>query len=209
MAIKDVGLLLREARRRKGFSLEKLEEKTRIKKGFIRAIEEERWEKLPEYPVVVGFVKNLASYLEIDRERAVALLRRDYPPGRKGISVKPEKVAEFQWSPRMTFIMAVVGLLLAVLGYLGFQYYRFSTPSELMVGSPVEDQVVNDKVLEVTGKVSRGAVVRVNNQPVVVEEDGIFEVEVEVSESTEKIEVVAISRAGKETVIERKIRVEL
>ena len=63
--MKTIGRALKEARTQKRLSLSKLESQTKIKKNFIQAIENEDWESLPEFPVVVGFVKSIAGALKI------------------------------------------------------------------------------------------------------------------------------------------------
>ena len=57
----SIGELLKQGRLKKKISLVKLEEKTKIKKEFISAIEREEWANLPDYPTVLGFVKTLAD----------------------------------------------------------------------------------------------------------------------------------------------------
>ena len=78
--MKTIGIFLKEARVKKRFSQEKIANETKIKKEFIISIEKENWEALPEYPVVIGFVKKISKYLKLDERQAVAFLRRDYPP---------------------------------------------------------------------------------------------------------------------------------
>ena len=84
-----IGQMLKEARVKKNISLIKLENLTKIKRDFILKLEKNDWDNLPEFPVVSGFVKNLASFLKINRTRALALLRRDYPPRKQELVIEP------------------------------------------------------------------------------------------------------------------------
>ena len=77
--MKTAGEIIKEARVKKKYSRARLESETKIKKEFIEALEQEDWARLPEYPVVSGFVKNIADALSLDRSRITAVLRRDYP----------------------------------------------------------------------------------------------------------------------------------
>ena len=207
--MKTIGKLLKEARVRRRYSLDKVERETKIKKEFVDAIEKENWKVLPEYPVVVGFVKNLASSLKINESQAMAFLRRDYPPQKLSINPKPDVSKEFVWSPKLTFLVGVGVVLAVILGYLVFQYVRFVSPPELIVNEPAEGQVVDSRFLTVAGKTDTDATIRVNNQPVLINENGEFTTEIEISETTGEIEVKATSRSGKETVIRRNIKPEL
>jgi len=199
-----IGEYLKSSRKRKFLSLGDIEKGTRIKKEFIDSLEGENWENLPEYPVVLGFVKSIISFLNADLEKATALLRRDYPPKSLPLNPKPDVSKQFFWSPKLTFIAAVSVVILLVFGYLGFQYYKFMSPPTLVLTQPEENQEVISPT-KVSGKVDPDAVVVVNNQSAEVESDGLFETEIDISESTTEIKVTATSRAGKETVVVRKV----
>jgi transcriptional regulator with XRE-family HTH domain len=203
--MKSIGEVLKEKRVRRKYSRQKLERLTKIKKSFIEAIEKEEWQKLPELPVVTGFVKNIAQSLNIDRNNAVALLRRDYPPKKVAISPKPDVAQKFIWSPKLTFFVGLFVCLVVIMSYLVFQYVNFTNPPKLEVLSPKEGQEIVTENLAVVGMTDPEATIVVNNQPVLVDGNGSFKAEIEIFEGTEEVVIVARSRSGKETVIRRKI----
>lgn len=207
--MKTAGEIIKEARVKKKYSRARLERETKIKKEFIEALEQEDWGRLPEYPVVSGFVKNLSEALSLDKRWMTAVLRRDYPPKTLDVNPKPDVTNKFMWSPRLTFLLGVFIIIVVILGYLSLQYSRFVRPPELEVFEPTEGQAVTDIKVMVSGKTDPDATVKINNQPILVSEEGDFEAEIEISENTQEIEVHSISRSGKETVIRRKIKPEL
>lgn len=209
--MKTIGILLKEARIKKRYSLSKLQELTKIKKDFIDSIEKEKWSDLPEYPVVVGFVKSLAGCLDVGERQLIAFLRRDYPPKKLPTSInpKPDISNRFVWTPKLTFLIGITLVVLMVLGYLSFQYLRFITPPSLEVMQPKNEEVVKSRKVKVLGKTDADAVVRVNNQPVLIDKEGKFEGQIEIFEGTTSLVIKSVSRSGKETVIERKIIPEL
>jgi len=210
--MKTIGITLSDARVAAGMTLEDLENDTRIKKEFLRALESEKWEVLPEYPVVIGFVKNISTALSINREQTVALLRRDYPPKKANLSVNPKpepKRQGFKWGPRASFAVGVMIIVLGVGGYLFRQYQIFVSPPMLQVIAPVEDQVITTKTFTVRGKTASDAVVRVNNQPTLLDSEGNFTTDIEVNEALKMVDIKAVSRSGRETSINRSIRVDL
>ncbi len=208
--MKTVGKILREARLKKGYTLEYLERETKIKKQFISAIEYGQWEKLPVFPVVTGFVKNLSFSLDLDKNQIVSILRRDYPPKRiSEVNPKPEIKKKFRWNPKFTFILFTVLLILVSLGYLFFQYAKFTSPPILVVASPQDGEIVKERTLKVSGKTDPESTIIVNNQSVIVNDNGTFQGEIEISEVTKDVEIIARSRSGKETIIHRKINLEL
>ena len=207
--MKTVGKFLKEARLKKKYSLAFLEEKTKIKKEFIGAIETEGWKSLPEFPVVSGFVKSLASYLKLETEFIGALLKRDYPPKALAISPKPDVTETMFWTPKHTFFVGIAVILVLVVGYLGFQYYKFLSPPGLEILEPKDGAVIKTREVIVSGKTDPDAVLVINNQPVLLEEDGKFTAKIEIFEKTQEIVVSAKARSGKETTITRKIIPEL
>ena len=207
--MKTIGRAIKEARTKKRYSLAKVEEETRIKKGFIEALEKENWKALPDFPVLVGFVKNIASALGASERSLLALLRRDYPPKALSINPKPDVGSKFAWSPRLTFVVGVGAVIVLLLGYLLFQYGKFVSPPSLAVFEPKEGQVVTERLVRVSGKTDSDAIVKINNQPIILDSEGNFVIEIEIFEGTSQIEVKAQSRAGKETVVRRNIKPEL
>ncbi len=207
--MKTLGVLLKEVRLKKGYSLNKIEGKTKIKRNFIEGVENEDWGALPEFPVVVGFVKNISAALGISSKRAVALLRRDYPPKPLSINPKPDIGNKFSWSPRLTFLVGVGAILVLILGYLGFQYVKFVSPPTLIVYEPTENQVITSTKVDVSGKTDSDATVSVNNQPSLVGDDGKFQTQILIFEGTNEIIIKATSRSGRETVVRRKIKPEI
>lgn len=205
--MKTVGQLLKEARAKKRYSLARLEELTKIKKDFIEALERESWGSLPAFSTVLGFVKSLSTTLKIDANMAVAVLKRDYPPRSEAVNPKPDISSKFVWGPKLTFGVGVGMVLIAIAGYLGFQYKRFVSPPSLTVYQPKNEQVVTNKFVIVEGTTDTDAKVTVNNQPLIIDQDGKFKIELEVAKETKEVVVKAISRSGKETTVRRSILV--
>lgn len=209
--MKTVGQYLRNARKDKQLTLEELSRETKIKKDFIKAIENNKWHVLPEFPVVIGFVKNIAGSLGLDRAQATALLRRDYSGKTVLAEEKPRSrpPQDFRWSPRLTFLLGVIMVFLVVAGYLFSQYLAFTRPPSLSVDSPTEGEVVLEKEIEVSGVTDPNTTVVVNRQPALVDSEGNFSTVIEIDENTLFVEVIATSRAGKEVRITRTIVPEI
>jgi cytoskeletal protein RodZ len=203
-----VGQILKEARVKKNISLVKLENLTKIKKEFILLLEKNDWDNLPEFPVVSGFVKNISNALGISTANANAILRRDYPPKRLAINPKPDVEGKFSWSPKLTFAIGIGIFLVLVLGYLGIEYTKFIKPPELIIDKPVENEQVLQTKVKIEGKTTTDAILTVNNQPIILDQDGKFVTEIEITKDTKELKFISISRSGKKTEIVRKITIE-
>lgn len=206
--MKTVGQILKEARLKKKISLLKLENLTKIKKEFIVLIEKNDWNKLPELPIVSGFVKNLGVALGVNVENLNAILRRDYLPKKLYINPKPDIGSRFSWSPKLTFIVGIGTLLFLVLGYLGFEYSKFISAPTLQITSPTQDEIILSNKVSIKGKTATDVNLTVNNQPIIVDQDGNFVGEIEITNETTDIKFVAISRSGKVTQVSRNIKVD-
>lgn len=200
-----IGELLKSARVAKKYSLSRVEEMTRIKSEFIKSIEDEKWEKLPPFPTVLGFVKSLAGVLGVNDRTAVAILKRDYPPKKLNINPKPDVSGKQSWSPKLTFALGVGLILVIVFGYLIFQYTKFVSPPSLSVESPKEGQNISESSVVVFGATDSDVKLTINGQPVLVDEEGKFSVSLEITDQTNEIVVIATSRSGKSTEVHRTI----
>jgi len=203
-----IGQVLKNARISEGFSLAHVGGMTKIKTSFIDAIEKEKWDDLPPFPTVLGFVKSLANALEIDPKMAVAVLKRDYPPKKLKISPKPDVTNKFMWSPKFTFILGISVVVICLFGYLGFQYVHFVSPPALSVDSPKENQIITGGSVIVFGSTDTDAKIMVDGQPVIVSDDGKFSVNLNIAKGTKEIDIVATNRSGKMNKVRRTIKVQ-
>lgn len=205
--MKTIDQIIKNARIEKKYSYQRLEEITKIKTSFIEAIENKDWQSLPSFSIVLGFIKSISSALSIDEKMAVAVFKRDYPPKKISISPKPDISSKASWNPKLTFILGIAAVFIIILGYLAFQYVIFISPPKIEVVSPVEGQVIDGNSVLVFGSTDTDVKITVDNQPVLVDEDGKFSANIDISSATEEITIKAVCRSGKETVVKRKIEV--
>ena len=75
----EIGSSLREARERRGLELAAVEQDTRISARSLRALEEERFDLLPERVYALGFLRTYADYLGLDGQQFVDELSSRLP----------------------------------------------------------------------------------------------------------------------------------
>jgi cytoskeleton protein RodZ len=85
-----VGSILRQARKRQGMDIGTVEERTKIRAKYLRALEEEDWEVLPGPAYARGFIRAYAELLGLDSEVLVEEFRR----GHEGSSTTTYELAE-------------------------------------------------------------------------------------------------------------------
>jgi transcriptional regulator with XRE-family HTH domain len=75
-----IGAALREERERQGLSIEDLEDRTKIRRRYLRALENEDWDILPGPTYVRGFMRTYAEALGLDAEELVDDYREEFEP---------------------------------------------------------------------------------------------------------------------------------
>ena len=206
-----VGQKLKEARQRRGLTLEDVAKATKIKIAFLEALEKGEYAKLPSSAYASGFVKNYSIFLGLPLKETLALFRREFDD-RKIYKVLPESFSkrdEFS-TKRVPIRMAIVGILffLSFFGYILFQYKYAIISPPLTISSPGEKEVVTTSHVKVLGETDPNVTVYVNNQAVSLDENGHFQKTINVFPGKETITIKAVSRFGKETVIKRHLEVQ-
>ena len=213
MKTKTIGEILREERQRHRLSIEKLAQKTRIKKKYLQALENNQFDRLPAATFVKGYIKIYAQLFGFDHQPLIALLRRDFKESVKGQLVprefiKPVLKKRQLWGPATFVVLGLALTFITLISYVGFQWYVLTQPPALTITSPVEDSLVAARV-GVSGQTDADAIVTVNSQPVALQADGSFETEVYLPrEGVNTISIEAQDRRGKVTLIQRLVRVK-
>lgn len=68
---------LRNVREAKGIELKEVEEVTKIRSKYLRALEEEDYCALPDWVYTVGFLRSYARFLDLDAESLVTAFRKE------------------------------------------------------------------------------------------------------------------------------------
>ena len=126
-----VGDLLKNRRLHLGLSLDAFAARTRIRLGYLRALEDERFEAFPGEAYLSGFLRLYAEALELDTEEMLAVYRRQTAPPdpiEVARAEDPSPPAAPPASRRSRGRLLLVGLCaLAVVGSL-LLLQRFSAP---------------------------------------------------------------------------------
>jgi len=164
LEIVEIGSALCERRQEMGLTLDDVAEQTKIRKTYIRALEEERFEELPGKVYVVGFLQNYARFLGVPVEPLVrALEDRDQGTTKNEKLLQPSEFRVAATVPtskspvRIAVWLAAVLLLLAVAGFYFVPGLIDSNRQETVLPDPPAPQtaVVQD-IVQSTNVESRG-----------------------------------------------------
>lgn len=199
--MRKISEILQDARIEKGYSIDYIVKATKIRKHHILAIEDGRYLDLPSESYALGFIKNYAQYLGVDKNKAAALFRREYE-GVQGkmlptFKSKDKTIRRIEvFTPRNAIIAFVVFI---ILGYIGFQYSSYFLGPRLEVISPKDNTVVRNNIVEVSGKTDPYASVLINNEESYVQLDGTFKKTLYLFAGERHITVDSKNRNGKNT----------
>jgi hypothetical protein len=121
-----IGRVLRDARERAGLDIPSVEERTKIRGKYLRALEDEEWAVLPSAAYAKGFLRTYASLLGLDGEVLVDEFRRQVDGGRDAAEypLREQRLAGRRAGdpagPRPALVLAIAALVvLGVVLFLG------------------------------------------------------------------------------------------
>jgi hypothetical protein len=131
----EIGNSLREARLRQGLEFPEIEQSTKIRGKYLRALEEEQFDVLPAQTYVKGFLRSYADYLGLDGQLYVDEFNSRYvrgeledeeeqTPYRPRVS-SPSRGGALQNKAVLLTVAAIVGLTIFV-----FAAFRWGGPGD-------------------------------------------------------------------------------
>lgn len=211
--MRSIGQVLKESREAKLYTLDEVEKSTKIRKEMLKALEEDNYAKLPPITFIQGFVKNYGKFLGLDSVKLLAILRRDFEAGKHPPMVmesfsKPLTKKRIFITPSRLIGTFIAIIVVSFFAYLWLEYRQFVGAPELQVDSPTQGQTIEVTSISVEGFTDPDAKLTVNDQEVGLGQDGKFKEEVKLSSSVNNISVVATSKFGQSTKIERTVYIK-
>jgi cytoskeleton protein RodZ len=90
----EIGSSLREARLRQGLDFPEIEQNTKIRGKYLRALEDEQFDLLPAQTYVKGFLRSYAEYLGLDGQLYVDEYNSRYVVGEDEATLRPRRSAQ-------------------------------------------------------------------------------------------------------------------
>jgi len=206
--MKTAGELLREKRLLKELTLEEIAVKIKIKPEYLRALEESNFRALPTASSAKGFLKNYATALRLNPETVLAMFRRDFEEGDAGEVIPRGLLSPVASRPRLISanLILTFAALFAFVGFLVYQLIGWWSLPKVEIFQPVSGEVYGEKVT-VKGKTDRDSVVTINNESVIVDQNGQFSLDLLFPAGTHSVIIEAKNRQGKSRLAERTFQV--
>ena len=126
----DIGSSLREARLRQNLDFPELEERTKIRPKYLRALEDERFDILPAPTYVRGFLRSYAEALGLDGQPFVDEYNSRFTVGEDDAPLRARRAPQPRRDrgPRESRIAAVALVAIAVATALVIAAWKFGGP---------------------------------------------------------------------------------
>lgn len=208
--MRTVGQILKETREAKFYTLDEIEKATKIRKELLIALENDDYSKLPPATFVQGFIKNYARFLNIDAQKLLAVFRREFSekkhrPYVMDAFINPLERSKIKITPgRVLGLVIFLGVVI-FFGYLWTQYRNLVGAPSLSLASPIDQSTTDNPQISVEGKTDADVKVAINGQDIPVTVGGDFKEEITLSSQVNKIAVVATSRFGQKSEVDRTV----
>jgi len=193
--MKRASFLLETARLDRELTQDEISKKTKIPLRYLQAFEKESQNNFPDEHYCSLMLQEYARYLGLNPNDIVSIFRRDYA---KKVCDHNQKISFLSFTPQFTYTIIVALLIILFSAYLIFEYIKFNRPPVLKVDWPSYS-----KIVEIRGNTDSESTVKINENLVVVDQNGNFAKKIEISTSEAKIVVESTSPAGKTTVEEK------
>jgi len=145
----ELGRIFKEAREAKELTLEKIDQDIKIKPHFVEALETETFDQFPSGPMLRGFIRNYATYLDLNPDEILNLYNNTQPNGKlslndgHGIKFMSLSMARRQSVFSLDGFVTVIIVALLLGSALFFAYTQYLEPAQAQINvlDPVEYQV--------------------------------------------------------------------
>lgn len=212
--MKTLGQILKERREKSGLTLDQAESNTKIRKVYLRGLEDGDYSQFVATNSLKGFLKIYSDYLGLAEKEIMPFFRREFDESRDGELVPKSplnnvKEPLIRFTPQIFFTTIFISAIAVLFAYLWVQYQAFAGAPSLEIYSPQDGLVVKKAELDVEGKVSTNSTVSLNGQNVGLAQDGYFKLNVQLSEGPNYLTFVAVNEVGKSSTLKRAVRYDL
>lgn len=192
-------------------NIEELALRTRIAEKHLLALEQSNFTELPKAKAFrLAYIREYALALGLESQQCVDQFTRE-----DGLSDTPfihprRTLRGFPFASIALFLRnaLVIGGVMLFAGYLLWQIHGVLEPPRLIVYSPVEGLVLHTPIALVQGETDPETHLSVNGQDIMVNDTGVFETKIDLSDGINTIIITAEKKHGKTATITRHLMVQ-
>ncbi len=205
-----VGERLRQRRTILNLSLYYISKKTGIKQEYLIAMENENFNLLPTGLYGRNFLIKYAKFLKLNPEEIIkkSPFKEKKEGGHNPFSKKILNKNNFLIFPKIIRNILLIIIILLFFSYLFFSLIKAREVPELIIYSPETDILINENIVEVSGRTDPAAQLSINGELIVLEDDGYFLSNITLSKGINKIIIISQKKYSQENIIERQVLVQ-
>lgn len=200
-----LGERMKKIRSERRLSLYEVSRGTKIQVKYLEYLENSEYQKMPADVYVKGFLKSYAEFAGISEKILIRLYERE-----RGIhqnikkiddrekSIEPLKLTKWVITPRITALVFIIFFVLAGFFYLYREIDTFISSPRLVIFSPQDAQIIKESTVLVKGATEKDSTVSINDQAVLVDENGEFSQEIGLQKGLNPIMVKSKNKFDKE-----------
>ncbi len=201
-APKRVCLRLKESRESKNIPLSEVSRRTRISKKYLEALENCQFSAIPFSAIYQkNFVKCYAEAIGIPADPLLEQFVIEEIPHKTTSPYAATDARKKHLSnlPNVLRSAAIAGVVLILIGYLGFQVKQSIKPPTLTLSSPQNGFIATNQAIFVEGTTEHEAQVSINGQDIRTAGNGTFKEQIYLSPGINTIVVTSRKKHGKST----------
>lgn len=206
---KTVGERLKRARKEKQIEIKEIADLIKINSKYLKALEEGRYESLPEDVYTRNFLKTYAHFLGLNVAEIMELYEKEWQISSHYLKEKKKRKVRRSFFPKISFryLFLVIFLLFFFVISALFIKRTFSSP-KLTIIYPPDNLIVKNRLIEISGRTEKDSYVKINNQEVFCDPNGYFKEKVVLQDGLNIIKIISAKKHSKEAVVLRKILVQ-
>ncbi len=185
--------LLKNTRLDKEWELSDISKKLKVPVKYLEALEDGEITCYPQEPYCSLIIKDYADYLGLNGKDVLSLFRRDFEQKNK---TKNSLKNQFSFTPKLTFYIAIILVVILFATYLISEYYKFHLPPKLKVNWPLE-ATISASTVEINGITDPESTIRINDDLIMVNNDGSFQKKINLNSGENLITIESTSANGK------------
>lgn len=186
--------IIKNTRVDKQYSLAQVSKKTKIPQKYLEAIENLDQKNYPAQPYCNLFVSQYAQFLGLEADKITSLFRRDN--SQQENSTKKFKKPFLYFTPQFLFTAVTTVMVLFMFLFLLGRYMSFNKAPKLTIDWP---QKISDNQVKIDGFTDSSCTVRINQDLVIINQDGTFSKQVDISKDP-VVTIESRSPSGKKTI---------
>lgn len=199
---RNLGKILKEARKNKKLSLDKFSEISKISKKYLNYLETNKFSKIPEV-YLFSYLKKYSEILNLDYNKLSSFLSEILSLNKinkkdNNIDQQNKKIPKFIITPKFLVSMLMIIFFLMATFYFVYQIYNLFGLPTLNITKPSEDiVVVQFPYFKISGETDKNAIVKINGKEADLKENGRFKENLFLYKGFNIVKIEAINSRGR------------